>query len=160
MDAPKPVAGSALLHPLVSLAVGVLLLNDHVFKACWPSWWTGKLSDVAGLAFFPLLLQASWEHAEAMARRSVRPSRGVLLACVLLTGVCFAATKLSPVAGNVWQWALGGLQWPLHALRAVTAGNMAPAVRPVAHTLDPTDLFTLPALLTALAVGWRRAGAG
>ncbi|QSQ17521.1 hypothetical protein [Myxococcus landrumensis] len=160
MDAPKPFAGSALLHPLVSGAVVLLLLNDHVFKACWPSWWTGKLSDVAGLAFFPLLLQAFWEHAEAMARQRFHPSRGVLLACVLLTGVCFAATKLSPFAGNVWQWALGGMQWPVHALRAVMAGDVLPAVRPTAHTLDPTDLFTLPALLAALIIGWRRAGSG
>lgn len=158
MNDTRPFAGSAMLHPLTLGAVMLLILNDHVFKASWPSWWTGKLSDVAGLAFFPLLLQALWEHAAWLATRSFRPSRGVLLACVLLTGACFAATKLSPFAGSLWQWALGGMQWPVHALRAMTAGDELPAVMPTAHTVDPTDLLTLPALLAALGVGWRRTG--
>src|SRR5690242_17575868 len=46
----RPFPGSAMLHPLVLGAVAVLILNDHLLKARWPSWWTGKLSDVAGLA--------------------------------------------------------------------------------------------------------------
>ena len=78
--APRPresFPGSALLHPLVLGAVALLLLNDHVFKARWPSWWTGKLSDVAGLVMFPLVLQALWEQARAWGGRGFRPSRGV-----------------------------------------------------------------------------------
>ena len=50
-------AGSALTHPATVTALGVLLLNDLLFKALWPhSWLTGKLSDVAWLVFaLPLL---------------------------------------------------------------------------------------------------------
>jgi hypothetical protein len=36
----------------------MLLLNDHVFKIISPSWITGKLSDFAGLFFFPFIVAA------------------------------------------------------------------------------------------------------
>ncbi|NOK18858.1 hypothetical protein HMI50_17765 [Corallococcus carmarthensis] len=153
----RPFAASGLLHPVVLGAVVLLVLNDHVFKARWPSWWTGKLSDVAGLAMFPVLLQALWEQAFRRNARDFRPSFELLLGAVVLTGLCFAATKISPDAGNAWRWALGGLQWPFHALRAWLAGTRIPWVRPTQHTVDITDLLTLPSLFIPLWLGWRRA---
>src|SRR5688572_32934102 len=45
-----------LQHPLSLLSIAVLLLNDHVFKTISPSWITGKLSDFAGLFFFPFIV--------------------------------------------------------------------------------------------------------
>ncbi|WP_245814632.1 hypothetical protein [Cystobacter ferrugineus] len=154
----RPFPGSAMLHPLVLGAVAVLIINDHVLKARWPSWWTGKLSDVAGLAMFPLLLQALWEHVSARGERSFRPSRTVLVGCVLVTGLCFSAIKLWPLAGAGWQWGLGVLQWPFLLLQALLSGRPSPPVLPAAHTLDVTDLLTLPALLVSLKLGWRRCG--
>jgi hypothetical protein len=53
----EPVPGDGLLHPIVLLAIGILLINDHVLKSAWPGAVTGKLSDIAGLVFFPLLVQ-------------------------------------------------------------------------------------------------------
>ncbi|WP_244237175.1 hypothetical protein [Corallococcus llansteffanensis] len=153
----KPFPGSGLLHPAVLGAIVLLILNDHVFKARWPSWWTGKLSDVAGLAMFPVLLQALWEQATSRRAHAFRPSRAVLVGAVLLTGLCFGATKVSVEAGNAWSWALGGLQWPFHVLRAWLGGARIPEVLPTQHTVDVTDLLTLPALLVALGLGWRRA---
>jgi quinol monooxygenase YgiN len=35
-------------------SVAILLINDHVLKARFPGWWTGKLSDVAGVAMVGL----------------------------------------------------------------------------------------------------------
>src|SRR3972149_6580371 len=47
----------AALGPPASLgAVALLLLNDHFLKQAYPSILTGKLSDFAGLFFFPFLL--------------------------------------------------------------------------------------------------------
>ncbi|HET7846788.1 MAG TPA: hypothetical protein VFL72_04790, partial [Acidimicrobiia bacterium] len=37
------------------IAVLTLLINDHVLKGNAPGWLTGKLSDFAGLLFFPFL---------------------------------------------------------------------------------------------------------
>ncbi|MBV6451456.1 MAG: hypothetical protein MHPDNHAH_02194 [Anaerolineales bacterium] len=47
-----------LQHPLTLLSIALLLLNDHVFKTVSPSWLTGKLSDFAGLFFFPFIVAA------------------------------------------------------------------------------------------------------
>lgn len=45
-----------LSHPITFLSICLLLLNDHVLKQIAPSHLTGKLSDFAGLFFFPFLL--------------------------------------------------------------------------------------------------------
>ncbi|MGE3619746.1 MAG: hypothetical protein AB7L84_04705 [Acidimicrobiia bacterium] len=45
-------------HPVVFLGAVVLVLNDHVLKGRFPGWWTGKLSDFAGLAVVGAILTA------------------------------------------------------------------------------------------------------
>lgn len=45
-----------LQHPLTLLSITILLFNDHVLKVVYPSWITGKLSDFAGLFFFPFIV--------------------------------------------------------------------------------------------------------
>lgn len=47
-----------ILTPLFAVSVATLLVNDHVLKAAWPGWVTGKLSDVAGVAMVVLGLTA------------------------------------------------------------------------------------------------------
>lgn len=49
---------ACLQHPLTLLSIATLLLNDHVLKVVSPSWLTGKLSDFAGLFFFPFIVAA------------------------------------------------------------------------------------------------------
>ena len=45
-----------LQHPATLLSISILVINDHVLKVLFPSWITGKLSDFAGLFFFPFIL--------------------------------------------------------------------------------------------------------
>ena len=47
-----------LVRPSFLAALVLLLLNDHWWKAAWPSFVTGKLSDFAGLYVFAVLLLA------------------------------------------------------------------------------------------------------
>ena len=47
-----------LLHPVFVGGLLLLLLNDHYLKAAYGNWWTGKLSDLAGVVFLPLLWRA------------------------------------------------------------------------------------------------------
>jgi hypothetical protein len=47
------------------------------------------------------------------------------------------------VAADAYRWGLGAAQWPF---RAVYAWSLVP-IQPVRLTEDPTDLFTLPALI-------------
>lgn len=122
---------SGMLHPVALAALAVLVLNDHVWKARYPGWVTGKLSDVAGLIVFPLV-------ACALARVVVRarPER-VLAAAIAATMIGFALVKLWPPATHACAVAMGALQTPL-------------SPGPVTIVRDPTDLLALPFAL----VGW------
>ena len=120
-------------------------------KAAYPSALTGKLSDLAGLAFFPLLLVAGLE----LATRRVR-GRSSLLACVVATGVAFALVKTTAPGAAAYRWGLALLQWPAYGLVALVRGLELPPLRPVALVQDPTDLVALPALALAAWAGWRR----
>ncbi|MCS6899086.1 MAG: hypothetical protein RMJ98_05375, partial [Myxococcales bacterium] len=84
----------ALHHPIPLLAVGILLLNDHGLKgSTWfPGWFTGKLSDAAGLFFFPILLTTLL----APLAPPWLQGRPLALASTASTGIAFAALKLSP----------------------------------------------------------------
>lgn len=43
---------------LFLMGLVVLVLNDHYFKSAYPSWLTGKVSDLAGLFILPVFLSA------------------------------------------------------------------------------------------------------
>ena len=69
-----------LVHPWVWVSMFLLALNDHYLKYAYPSWLTGKLSDFAGLIFFPILL-------DVIVRQRILS--------VLLTGIMFALVKVT-----------------------------------------------------------------
>ncbi len=46
-----------LFNYLFLLGLFVLILNDHLLKATYGNWFTGKLSDVAGLLILPMFLK-------------------------------------------------------------------------------------------------------
>ena len=142
------VRGGVMLQPGPMFAIAILLVNDHWAKAAYPGWITGKLSDVAGLAFFPLLLVALAELAGAPATR-----RGLAVSC-LATAAVFAAAKLWPPANDAVRLAFGLAQWPVRGLAALTRAQPVPAPAAVQMRLDPSDLLALPAVL--LSVWWGR----
>ena len=145
-------AGEGLLNPIPLAAIAVLLLNDHVLKDAFHNGLTGKLSDFAGLAFFPLVLQALWESVQTLLRRAWHPSRRALLVSALATALFFAAVQVWPPATEFYRWCLGALQWPVHALRA---GRLV-VLSPVSVWPDPWDLMALPAVAIAVWTGWSR----
>jgi hypothetical protein len=55
-----------LTSPGLVIAVALLLVNDWILKPALGNWWTGKLSDFAGLYAFPLLWTAFWPHRQRM----------------------------------------------------------------------------------------------
>jgi hypothetical protein len=143
------IARRALTTPAVLAAIALLIVNDHILKGSgmMPGVVTGKLSDLAGMVFFPLLLAAGLELAR------VRVSVG---ACAIATGVVFAAIKLIGPAGDAYRFGLGALQWPLRALGAIVGGHAVPGIAPVHLTADPTDLLVLPALLIPVWIATSR----
>ena len=144
-EKPALPVGEAM-HPVTLLAVFLLVINDWVLKARFHDasaageWVTGKLSDVAGLAFAPVVLTAAIGLVLALARRlgaNVNPylTHRRLVLAIAATGITFAAVKLSPDAAEALANALSHLG------------------RKASIYLDRTDLLTLPALLVAYWIG-------
>ncbi len=137
-ERPALPVGEAM-HPVTLVCVAVLLLNDWVLKRHFHGGLVGKLSDVAGLAFAPVVLTAAIGLVLALVARlgaRVDPSltRRRLIACIAATGAGFAAVKLSPAAADVMVRVLS-------------------VVRPASVYLDRTDLLALPALAIAYWIG-------
>lgn len=147
-DPPRGAAvpGDGLLHPLAIASVMLLLVNDHVLKATVPSWWTGKLSDVAALVVVGLVPQAAAELLGAPINRRV------LAGSLYIGGATLVAIKLVPAAGDLYRWSLGMAQWVPAATGAMLNGDVTPSIVPVALTRDPTDLLALPVLVVAWLV--------
>jgi hypothetical protein len=147
------VPGALLLHPVILAAIALFIVNDHVFKPAYPGWLTGKLSDVAGLVFFPVLVASI---AELVAPAVRRHAAGAISLCVCLTGLTFVAMLLVPLGGDGYRWFFGFAQWPFRLAGAVITGAPVPGMTPVLFAADPTDLITLPALLVPLALAGQR----
>lgn len=124
MTAP-PSWAREFARPLPVAAAGLLALNDHVLKGAGvlPGWVTGKLSDVAGLFFFPVLLFAL--ASLVFGPPASRTLRAGALAAT--TAIVFALVKTVPAAN------------------AVACAVLGPTVR------DPTDLVACPMVLASVA---------
>ncbi len=109
--------------------MALLGLNDHVLKGIFPGMITGKLSDFAGLVFFPLVLE--------LVLRS-RPL-SVAVTCVgfiLVKGTAWGCAQWNRVA--TWLFHLIGLDAQAHLRQ------------------DSTDLIALLALIIPLYLIPRR----
>ena len=122
-------------HPATLISIVLLLLNDHVFKLLYPSWATGKLSDFAGLFFFPFLMAAALGLGTLRLHWSVQRTGWIAFG---LTGIWFALIKTTP-------WGNGFTQDIVSMLLGFR----------VQIILDPTDLIALLALLPAWRL-WNR----
>ncbi len=93
-------------HPITIAAIGLLLLNDHVLKSAAPSFWTGKISDFAGLFFFPFLFTAILAAGLRLLQRDVAPL-WVFFTALLITLFSFTALKTIPAVNVGVSRALG-----------------------------------------------------
>ncbi|GAA0422132.1 hypothetical protein [Actinoplanes campanulatus] len=128
------VRGKALAwsgHPVTLAALLLMAVNDHILKAAYPGWVTGKLSDAAGMVLAPPLLAAV---IGLIAPRA--PFRWVAPGAILTVGVGFLLVKAMGYGAE-----LASSAWSLATPTLIRA--------------DPTDLLALPFLGVAWWVAWR-----
>lgn len=135
---PQPLTRALawLAHPVSLAALAAMALNDHVLKAAYGTWWTGKLSDAAGLVFFPALLGVVFAAAARLAR--VRVTARALV----------WASAAATVLGFVWVKATEAGAWVASELLSTLAG-------PSLLRNDTSDLLALPALALTVWIGLR-----
>lgn len=138
--------GAFLTHPVAAGSLVLLALNDRVLKEEYGTWWTGKLSDCAGMVVFPLLLLAVWDWGRWLSGRShqKKPTPwfwpfGALRVCLGVTGLVFAAINLDSRLGAAYVATVDALWAPLAGTALYLGGAR--------HTVDPTDLLALPFLI-------------
>jgi hypothetical protein len=87
---------SAMLHPLTLVSLVLLVMNDHFLKWAYPSWITGKLSDVAGMILAPIVLSVATRHRAPVV-------------CAVVVAIVFTLTKTWSPANHAWCATLGPL---------------------------------------------------
>ncbi len=139
----------------LTLAAGVLTmaLNDHVLKRAYPGFVTGKLSDVAGMVFFPLLLALLLRPLSARAVVTDRGRDLTLATLCAVTALVFAVTKTTHAGNEAYRVAWGAMQWPARALAAWLRGDATPGLARVVLVADPTDVLAVPFALVAYWAG-------
>ena len=155
------LACRCLAHPWSLLAMFVLALNDHWWKGLGPAWLTGKISDVAGLFYFPFLVTIPCALLFRARPSSIRLPVGRFVFSSV--AIWFAAAKTLPAVHAVTVRLAGALVGEVRVARDPTdclailaiipawrlyrrLANAPP--RPIARTLQPAALATA-ALLTA-----------
>jgi hypothetical protein len=133
-----------MLHPVCLLALGSWWLNDAVLKARYHNWLTGKLSDLACMVVFPVLVLAVLQVVRSLGRVRWEPRREHVLLTVLGVGLLFAGINLSASVGEVYRQVFTWVLYPF--LLAFEGSGRMPII---SHTQDATDLITLPALYFA-----------
>jgi hypothetical protein len=150
------VPGDLLLHPVALTAILLVLVNDFILKPHFPGHLSGKLSDVAGPVFFPLLLITIAEFVRWFARMP-NWALGVpsVVAAVVVVGTAFALTKVWPPAAEGYRVWVGVAIWPSQVASAVVRGTDIPEVQQAPIVEDPTDLIGLIFMPLAVWVAWR-----
>jgi hypothetical protein len=124
-----------LQHPATWLCIALLFVNDHILKTVYPSWITGKLSDFAGLFFFPFIVAA---------------------------GLCLTFSKFRLATTRVGQIAFGfSAAWFILLKTVPLANSLTTELSsmllgfPTQLVMDPTDLIALLAMFPAWVM-WRQ----
>lgn len=131
--------GSLLLHPVMVGCLLLLVVNDHALKARFHNSATGKLSDVVGLALFPVLVVALVEVGCWMLGRQGPARHQLLVIAAIGTAIGFTAVQTLPWATDVYR-SLAGIPW---------SGQSSVVA-------DVGDLMALPAVAVGVYLDRRR----
>jgi hypothetical protein len=145
-----------LLHPVSVLALIAVILNDRVLKVRYPGMISGKLSDLAGLVYFPLFIATLVELKRRIAsKRGWESSPQVTGVVAVITGIVFTLAKTWTPWADAYRIIFGAIWWPLDAARSTIAGDGLPPLSRLHLVQDWTDLVALPALIVPVFIASR-----
>lgn len=161
----RPIPGDLLLHPVPIVALAVVIVNDRWLKVHHPGIVSGKLSDFAGLVYFPLFVASAFELARWIIRRDrwmIGPR--FVDTVTVITGTVFALAKIWHPWAEAYRSVFGVVWWPVDTLGSFVRGDGFAPLGRLGLVQDPTDLVALPMLclppLIARGVARRRQATG
>jgi hypothetical protein len=92
-----------LRHPLVLLSLVLTLLNDQYLKYQYPGFLTGKLSDFAGLFYFPFFLYAVSVFLRHPNQQHSQISLRGFAVCLVVTEILFVLLKYTALRAEFVQ---------------------------------------------------------
>ena len=119
------------VHSLPVLAVLLTALNDHYLKYAYPSFLTGKISDFAGVFFFPIFLCALWNISRNLFSSKfhwITLRQGII--AIAVTDLIFVMVKMVPAVTYAYIKMLGAIGYPSRVTR--DPGDLAALVMNVA----------------------------
>lgn len=153
------MAGGRRAAPVFLVGLVVLVVNDHVLKRRVPGAMTGKLSDLAGLTIFPMLVVAVVEVAHWFGgRQEWRATSATFAASAVATVGGFAAIKTIGPVGDLYRTTLGWSQWMLSAVPRFLVGGDVGVPHRAELIADRSDLIAAPMVLISLWIGSRLRG--
>lgn len=133
----KPARPSLLYHPLFISSLALLLSNDFFWKSQYANWFTGKLSDIAGLVVLPVFCRVLWPRLS---------KTNIILGCAL-----FFCWWKSPLSQPVLLFLQTNLHLPVQRVIDYT-DLLALLVLPLTLWLQPVQLSLHP--FFAKSVQW------
>lgn len=137
----------------------VVIVNDRWLKVQHPGALSGKLSDFAGLIYFPLFIATLIEVAGWASRRprwSVTPR--LVAGVAMVTGTIFSLAKLTSWGATAYRTVFGVVWWPVDAMQSLFDGNGWPPLGRLGLTQDATDLIALPCLVIPVLIARQVSG--
>ncbi len=160
---------SRLSHLLLTSPSFLCLLflwgvNDHYFKYAYPSFWTGKLSDITSLACTPVLMWICQVYllcfvAKLLNKPEFENSLITSLsrwAYILMTLNALAmaflmiAINIDPYWASLYKVGLAWVQWPFWVMWYEIQWGFSPPFPQIQLTMDPSDAWTAPAAFLSL----------
>lgn len=124
-----------LFRPAYLTSLFLLMLNDGLLKSRWPSWFTGKLSDFAGLFLAPILLLVLVELVPRLRCHKWLPWRRLFAFGSI--AVVFSLAQLTDSGATLYELMFRPARW-------IPTWNEGFSL-----TQDPTDLVAVTALVAS-----------
>lgn len=144
-----------LLSPLFIIPVLVLIANDHFLKEMWPGLITGKLSDLAGMCFFPVLMVAIVEASCFLIDKRIYATPYWFTTASMIVAVGFALVKLVQPLADAYAYSVGALRWVIVAPVNQLLGESTPPITKIVIINDPTDVLMIVGVLVGVWIGYR-----